>query len=178
VEWPKGTYDCILADPPWQYRVYYKSDAAHGAAEAHYPTMKLDEIKALPVVDIAAKDCALFLWVTMPCLQEGLEVLKAWGFRYKTMAFTWVKLNRDGTPWFGLGHWTRGNPELCLLGTRGKVKRIARNVPQLIMSQRQEHSRKPKEQYERIARLIEPKNPIELFARRKERGWDVWGNEV
>ncbi len=170
-------YQVILADPPWRYRVYDKSDAAHGAATAHYPTMAIDETKALPVWELADKNCALFLWATMPCLPEALEVMKAWGFVYKTVGFTWVKLNRNGKPWFGLGHYTRGNPELCLLGMKGRLKRKAKDVPQLILSQRREHSRKPDEQYERIERLFDGPY-IELFARYRRPGWDAWGLEV
>jgi N6-adenosine-specific RNA methylase IME4 len=170
-------YSVILADPPWAYRVFDDSDAAHGAAKSHYPTMKTREIAALPIGDLAAKDSALFLWVTDPLLPEGLQVMAAWGFRYVTVGFYWVKLNKDGSPWFGLGHYTRGNPEMCLLGLRGRPARMSKSVPKLIMSGRREHSRKPDEQYERIARLYGGPY-LELFARRQWSGWDVWGNEV
>lgn len=177
MNWPSEKYGVILADPPWQFRVWAESDKAHGAATAHYPTMTPAEIKMLPVSDLAAKDCALFLWTTYPTLPEGLEVLKAWGFKYKTVAFTYVKLNKSGTPFVGLGHWTRANAEICLLGTRGKVKRKDKAVRQLIMTQRREHSRKPDEQYERIMRLVDGPY-IELFARHTWPEWDAWGNEV
>lgn len=171
-------FNIIYADPPWKYRVYNISDSKHGAATSHYPTMSLDVIKALPVKDLAADNCALFLWVTPPCLREGLEVMDAWGFRYVTKAFTWVKLNKDGTPFFGLGHYTRGNPEDCLLGMRGRLPRKDNSVPQLIMAPRQEHSRKPDEARVRIERLFGPLPRVELFARQAVTGWDRWGNEV
>lgn len=170
-------YNIIYADPPWQYKAYHKSDAAHGAAESHYRTMTLDEIKALPVQDLAADNCALFLWATMPCLPEALEVMKAWGFKFKTVGFTWVKL-RGGKPFFGLGHYTRGNPEVCLLGVRGRMKRVDAAVQQLIMSELREHSRKPDEARDRIVQLFGNLPRIELFARTKTDGWDAWGNEV
>ena len=111
----------ILADPPWHYKVYSKKGAGR-SAESHYPTMETSDIMALPVADIAAEDSALFLWVTFPCLQEGLEVLKAWGFEYKTVAFVWVKQNKKSSSLFwGMGYWTRSNVEMCLLGTRGQT---------------------------------------------------------
>ncbi len=136
-----------------------------------------EEIIRLPVVDLAADDCALFLWVTFPNLPVGLEVLSAWGFSYKTVAFTWVKTNsRSGTPFLGLGQWTRANAEICLLGIRGHVRRKAKDVRQVIMSPKREHSRKPDEQYERIMRLVDGPY-IELFARYPWPGWDGWGLE-
>lgn len=178
MNWPEGKYGCILADPPWQFRVWAQSDKAHGAAAAHYTTMPSAEIARFPVGELAARDCALFLWVTYPNLPEGLRVMAAWGFVYKTVAFTWVKLNpKSKTPFLGLGHWTRANAEICLLGTRGHVKRKARDVAQLIVSPRREHSRKPDEQYERIMRLVDGPY-IELFARQRWPSWDAWGNEV
>ena len=111
-------YSVILADPPWHYKVYSKKGAGR-SAESHYPTMNIEDIKALPVAGIADRDCALFLWVTFPCLLEGLEVLKAWGFTYKTVAFVWVKQNKKSASLFwGMGYWTRSNVELCILATR------------------------------------------------------------
>lgn len=177
-KWPEGKYGAILADPPWQFRVWAESEKAHGAASAHYPTMSPTEIAQMPVRDLAARNCALFLWVTYPNLPEGLKVMAAWGFEFKTVAFTWVKLNpKSKTPFMGLGHWTRANAEICLLGTRGQVRRKAKDVPQLIISPRREHSRKPDEQYERIMRLVDGPY-MELFARHRWPGWDAWGLEV
>ena len=171
-------YGVILADPPWHYKVYSQKGAGR-SAESHYPTMKIEDIKALPVSDIADKDCALFLWVTFPCLLEGLEVIKAWGFTYKTVAFVWVKQNKKSESLFwGMGYWTRSNVELCILATRGRPKRVHAGVHQVVVSHIEEHSRKPEEVHERIKRLMGGVPKIELFARRKTDGFDVWGNEV
>lgn len=102
-------YSVIYADPPWQYKVYSKKGMGR-SAESHYPTMSIEDIKALPIANLADKDCALFLWVTFPCLLEGFEVIKAWGFSYKTVAFVWVKQNKKAdTLFWGMGYWTRSN---------------------------------------------------------------------
>ena len=111
-------YSIIYADPPWAYRTYSKKGQGR-SAESHYPTMCIEDIKALPVGELAAKDCALFLWITFPCLCEALEVLTAWGFSYKTVAFVWVKQNRKNDDLFtGMGYWTRANAEICILATK------------------------------------------------------------
>lgn len=171
-------YGVIYADPPWHYKVYYKKGMGR-SAESHYPTMKLEDIKALPVADLADKDCALFLWVTLPCLIEGLEVLKAWGFTYKTTAFVWIKQNRKADSLFwGMGYWTRSNAEICLLGTKGRPKRKDAGIHQVVISHVEEHSKKPQEVHNRIIRLMGDVPRVELFARRKTEGFDVWGNEV
>lgn len=171
-------YSVILADPPWQYKVYSKKGLGR-SAESHYPTMNIEDIKALPVADIAEKDCALFLWVTFPCLLEGFEVIRAWGFTYKTVAFVWVKQNKKSDSLFwGMGYWTRSNVELCILATKGSPKRVDAGVHQVVVSHIEEHSRKSGEVHERIRRLMGDVPKIELFARRKAEGFDVWGNEV
>lgn len=171
-------YGVIYADPPWHYKVYSKKGMGR-SAESHYPTMKLEDIKALPVADLADRDCALFLWVTLPCLLEGIEVLKAWGFEYKTTAFVWIKQNRKADSLFwGMGYWTRSNAEICLLGTKGRPKRKDAGIHQVVISHVEEHSRKPQEVHDRIIRLMGDVPRIELFARRKTEGFDVWGNEV
>ncbi len=141
--------------------------------------MSIDDIKALPVAELADKDCALFLWITMPMLSEAWGVMKAWGFSFKTVAFVWIKLNKkaDSIYW-GMGHWTRANAELCLLATRGAPKRQAMNVHQVILSRIEEHSKKPEEARRRIEVLMGDVPRVELFARRAAPGWDVWGNEV
>lgn len=171
-------YSVIYADPPWQYRTYSKKGQGR-SAESHYPTMSLEDIKALPVQMLAAKDCALFLWVTFPCLQEAFEVLEAWGFSYKTVAFVWVKLNRVSESLFwGMGYWTRANAELCILATKGHPRRADPGIHQVILSHIEEHSKKPDEARDRIVRLMGDVPRIELFARQSPEGWDVWGNEV
>ena len=171
-------YSIIYADPPWAYRVWSKKGQESTAA-SHYSTMSVQEIKSLPVEEIAANDCALFLWATYPNLVEAFEVLKAWGFKYKTVAFTWVKQNRKSDGLFtGMGYWTRANAEICLLATRGHPKRINANVRQVILSHVEEHSKKPDEARDRIVKLMGDLPRVELFARQATEGWDVWGNEV
>lgn len=171
-------YSVIYADPPWQYRTYSKKGQGR-SAESHYPTMSLDDIKALPVGELAAKDCALFMWATFPCLLEAFQVLEAWGFEYKTIAFVWIKQNRisDSLFW-GMGYWTRANAELCILATKGHPKRVNSGVHQVIMSHVEQHSKKPDEARDRIVQLMGDVPRIELFARQSPDGWDVWGNEV
>lgn len=171
-------YNVIYADPPWRFKTY--SNKGQGrSAERHYPTMTLDDIKTLPVQEIAGKDCILFLWAIFPCLQEALQVIEAWGFQYKTIAFVWVKKNRKSDSFFwGMGYWTRANAEVCILATKGHPKRINSGVHQVVMSNIEEHSKKPNEVKERIVRLVGDLPRIELFARQKVDGWDCWGNEV
>ena len=141
--------------------------------------MSIEEICTLPIADLAAKDCVLFLWVTFPKLQECFEVIERCGFEYKTVAFTWIKQNEKSSGYFlGLGHYTRANGEICLLATRGKPKRISKSVRQLIISPIEEHSKKPDETRERIVELLGDIPRIELFARQKVDGWDAWGNEI
>jgi len=171
-------YQAITADPPWTFEVHSEKGKDR-SAEQHYKTMTLSDVQALPVSDIAAKDCVLFLWVTMPNLVQGIETMQAWGFEYKTVAFTWVKRNKNYSGFFmGLGYWTRANAELCLLGTRGNPKRINADVKQLIMSPLREHSRKPDEVYPCVERLV-PGPYMELFARQRySEKWDCWGNQT
>jgi len=141
--------------------------------------MSVDEICALPVADISAKDSVLFLWVTFPNLQDSFRVIEAWGFNYRTVAFVWVKRNKKAPNWFmGLGYWTRANAEICLLAAKGNPKRISKSVRQIIDSPIERHSKKPDETRDRIVDLMGDLPRIELFARQKTEGWDVWGNEV
>ena len=138
--------------------------------------MGINELCALPVADLAAPDSALFLWATFPQLPEALRLIEAWGFTYKSVAFVWLKKNRKADSWFyGLGFWTRGNAEVCLLATRGHPKRQAANVHQFIISPIQEHSRKPEEAREKIVALMGDLPRVELFARQTPPGWDVCG---
>ena len=154
-------YKVIYADPPWAYKVWSKKGAGR-SAESHYPTMDIASIKALPVGELADKDCALFLWIT-----------------FKTVAFVWIKQCRKSEGLFtGMGYWTRANAEICLLATRGRPKRAARDVKQVILSHVERHSQKPEEARRRIEALMGDVPRIELFARASPPGWDVWGNEV
>jgi N6-adenosine-specific RNA methylase IME4 len=155
---PAGRARCIYADPPWTFAV--RSPKGKGrSAESYYDTMSIGDIAGMPVSAWAADDAVLLLWVPDPNLPRAFEVIRAWGFEYKTVAFNWVKGTRypDGSAdrfFFGLGFWTRANPELCLLATRGRPKRVHADVPQLLIAPRREHSRKPDEAYERIERLV------------------------
>lgn len=168
-------YDIIYADCPWRYR----QNKQRGAAENHYATMPDEDIASLPIGEIAQRDCALFLWATFPLLPEALRTIQAWGFQYKTVAFVWLKTNRIAKTWFwGLGNWTRGNAEICLLATKGKPKRISKRVHQLIVAPIERHSKKPDAAREKIVELMGDLPRVELFAREKPEGWAVWGNEV
>ncbi len=168
-------YQIIYADPPWRYR----DKGCNGNCEAHYKTMKIQDIASLGVDSISAKDCVLFLWTTYPMLEETLYLINQWGFRYKSIGFQWVKLNKKAlTPFYGLGRWTRGNTEPCLIATKGRPQRIAKDVFQLIQEPIRGHSQKPDKVRNEIVRLMGDLPRIELFAREKTEGWDVWGNEV
>ena len=141
--------------------------------------MSIDELCALPVETLAEKDCRLFLWATFPQLPEALRLIRAWGFTFKTVAFVWLKLNKKSPTWFyGLGYWTRGNAEICLLAKRGKPQRRSAGVHQFIISPVEEHSKKPDVTRDKIIELAGDLPRVELFARQKAPGWDVLGNEV
>lgn len=170
----KKRYNIIYADPPWQY----KDRGCNGACERHYSTMKLEDIKKLPVPKIADENCVLFLWATYPQLPEALELIKAWGFQYKTIGFQWVKKTRNGSKWFfGLGHWTRSNTEPCLIAIKGNPKPINHSISQLIIDNVRFHSQKPEIVRETIVKLMGDCKKIELFAREQPGGWDFWGDE-
>jgi N6-adenosine-specific RNA methylase IME4 len=176
-------FPVILADPPWHFRVYAGGGpgivyAKSRGPSRHYPTMLTEDIARLPIP--ATDDAVLFLWACWPTLPDALQVIQAWGFEYKALAWVWVKLNKNSMGFFtGLGYYTRANSEPCLLATRGNLsKPKARDVQALICSPIREHSRKPDEQYSKIERLY-PEGPyLELFARGKRAGWQCWGNEV
>lgn len=141
--------------------------------------MSIDDICSLSVGDIAAKDCVLFLWSTFPMLPEALKVIHAWGFSFKTLAFLWLKQNKKSKSWFfGLGFWTRGNAEICLLATKGHPKRQSAKVHQFIIAPIEAHSKKPDIVRDKIVELMGVLPRIELFARQKTAGWHVWGNEI
>ena len=191
---PRAHYGAIVADPPWHFRartaLQMSNWTSRRDAEKHYAVMGIDDIKALPVKDLAAKDAHLFIWTTGPCLPKTFEVMEAWGFRYSAVAFTWVKLKRSFNSYqlrvlptaesdlhVGLGLTTRKNAEFCLLARRGNARRIAKNVREIILSPVREHSRKPDEAYARVKRYCAGPY-LELFARAPRKGWDVWGNQT
>ena len=173
---PVKKYDVIYADPPWRYQ----DKKCNGACALHYDTMKIQDIKDLPVKELAAKDCVIFMWITYPMLKEGIELMEAWGFKYKTIGFQWIKLNKSGKgKFFGLGRWTRGNTEACFIGVRGKPSRKSNSVSQIIEESVKAHSQKPEVVRDKIRELMGGDlNYIELFARQHSEGWDCWGNEV
>ena len=184
-DWPrKNHYKVIYADPPWTFATYSKKGKGR-SPEAHYDCMSFEAICDLPVADWAARDSILLLWVTDPLLPRGLELIEAWGFTYKTVGFYWAKLNKAASPhaysdrdfFTGMGFWTRANPEQCLLATRGKPKRMAKDGRRLVVAPRREHSRKPDEVYDNIERLADGPY-LELFARNKRDRWDGWGDQA
>jgi N6-adenosine-specific RNA methylase IME4 len=171
-------YNIIYADPPWAYLWGKGKDGGHFAPEKHYKTMTTDEICALNVKSIADKNCALFLWTTMPCLPDAIRVIKEWGFKYKTCAFCWVKTKKDGTPLAGMGSYTKANAELCLLAMRGHIKSVDKTVPQIVMQQRLGHSVKPPQVRDKIVQLFGDLPRVELFARQTAEGWNSMGYEI
>ena len=182
---PDQRYNVIYADPPWTFRTWSKQGKDR-SPEKHYGCMNLDDVKDLPVGDLAEPDCALFMWATDPLLREAFDVIDAWGFTYKTIAFVWAKLTRNAPSlmfteqdfFTGMGYWTRANSELCLLATKGKPKRQSASVRRLVIDHRREHSRKPDSVADRIVQLMGDVPRIELFARNAKPGWHVWGNET
>lgn len=178
-------YSLLLCDPPWRFKNY--SDKWHeGRAESRwvgneYRLMTDTALRDLPIGDLAADNSVLILWATFPSLPQAIDLMKAWGFTYKTCAFTWVKTYaKSGKPFVGMGYYTRANPEIALLGTRGKpLPRLSHSVRQLIVSPVREHSRKPDEVRDRIVELFGDLPRIELFARGPAApGWDTWGDEA
>jgi site-specific DNA-methyltransferase (adenine-specific) len=180
-------YNIIYADPPWQFKVWSNRGMSR-SAENHYSTQSLQSLTAFNIPAICENDCVLLMWATFPCLKSALELAEAWGFVYKTVAFTWIKQNKNNEKLFkGMGYYTRANVEVVLLFTKGKpLKRICRNVEQVLISKREKHSKKPREIRERIVNLFGDVPRVELFARscaslfpdEEFEGWDVFGNEV
>lgn len=188
-------YGAIYVDPPWQFRVWDTATGQGRSAELHYPTMSLDELKALPVPALMADNCAVFMWATWPTLPDAMALGAAWGLTYKTCAFNWVKMNKMQTdkPFVGMGYWTRANSEPCLLFTKGNPRRKSRGVEQIIVEWTggfwdafetetvatpiQRHSQKPNAIYGRIEALVDGPY-LELFARQAWPEWDRFGNEV
>lgn len=175
---PEGPFGCILADPPWSFKTWSgKTGTPHRTANDHYATTETGALCDIPVADIAAKDCALFMWVVDSHISDAIDLGRAWGFDLKTRAFTWRKLTSGGTARIGMGYWTRKQTEMCLLFTRGKPKRKDKGVREIIDAPRREHSRKPDAQYERIERLVDGPY-LELFARQPWPNWRAWGNQT
>jgi N6-adenosine-specific RNA methylase IME4/ParB-like chromosome segregation protein Spo0J len=171
---PSGRrYPIILADPPWYFEVYNSVSDTGRTAESHYPCMQTEDICKLPVANLATDDAALFLWTTSPHLEEAIDVIKAWGFRYVT-SICWVKDK------FGLGFYVRNQHELLLIATRGDMPAPAppRRPASVIQAPGRKHSQKPDEAYELIERMYPELPKIELFARNARDGWAAWGNQA
>ena len=177
IPFPNKKYNIIYADPAWYFKSWSKKGDERSATQ-HYDCMSISDICNLPISNISEDDCILLIWVIDPMLPQAFEVIKACGFKYKTVAFTWVKENKSEGYFTGLGYWTRANPEMCLLATKGKPKRISKSVRQLVMDKRREHSRKPDRIRNDIVQLCGDLPRIELFARQRVDGWDNWGDQI
>jgi N6-adenosine-specific RNA methylase IME4 len=162
-------FNIIYADPPYSYFTWNKNN--RGTAEKFYDTLMMEDIIKLDVKSISSENCALLLWITSPYLFRMNEILDSWGFKYKSVAFTWIKKTVNNKLFWGMGHWTRSNPEYCLLATKGKMTRVAKNVHSVIEHPVTKHSQKPPQVRTEIKRLFGDLPSIELFAREREH-WD------
>ena len=171
-------YDVIYADPPWSYST--NSAKISNSTDSHYPVLAIDELKRLPVKDIASKNAALFLWTSNPFLPKAIELMEAWGFDFKTVFKVWRKTNKDGSPVCVPGWWSRSSTELLLVGARGSPlqNKMSLNEPQEFVSERESHSEKPDEIRDAIFNFLNVNTRIELFARKISDGWDSWGLET
>jgi len=170
-------YDIIYADLAWQYKTkesLAKTSILNGKLNTHYGTMTIAELGGLPLGSISDKNSMLFMWVVSPMLDDGIELMKKWGFKYSTIAFIWHKQRANP------GHYTMSECEICLVGRRGKIPtpRGARNVRQFLSEMRGKHSAKPIEIRKRIELMFPTQTKLEMFARQSAEGWDAWGNEV
>ena len=172
---PTGGFSLIMADPPWSYKMRSEKGYAK-SPEAHYRTMDLGAIMALPVESLAAKNCILWLWALGPQLPQALAVISAWGFTFKTSGH-WAKVGHSGRQHFGTGYILRNAGEPFLIATKG-APRCNRSVRSVIIAPAREHSRKPDEAFDEASRLCEFAPRIELFSRERRHGWQVWGDEV
>lgn len=174
-------YQIIYADPPWKYssRANHKT-RFRGGAEGHYQLMDMEAIKALPLSSLADENCVLFMWCTFPYLDEQIKLFRHWGFKYRTVGFTWVKTNPDQQlkTFFGVGFYAKSNAEICLMGIKGKMKPISNSISSIVIYPRGKHSEKPAVIRDKIIALFGNLPRVELFARQKIEGWDAWGNEV
>lgn len=176
-------YKIIYADPPWKYVQDKKSKDFRAVTSEHYETMTTEELCKLPVDKICKDSAILFMWATFPTIQEAFKVMKSWGFEYKTCGFLWIKkTKKSNVNAWGMGFYTRSNAEICLIGIKkkSKAKDLIKShaVHQIVESVRLRHSEKPPEVRDKIIELCGNEPRIELFAREKKKGWDVWGNEI
>lgn len=173
--WPTKKYSIIYADPPWSYRDKMNDRKSF---QTPYKQQPNDWIFSLPVKQITNENSVLFCWITNPMLEHGINLFNAWGFKFKTVCFCWVKLTSKGNPVANLGRWTMGGMELCLLGTKGKPQRLQKNIKQVVFEKRGSHSTKPPIIRDKIVSLLGDLPRIELFARQRVDGWDAWGDEI
>jgi len=174
-------YNIIYADPPWEYKE--SGTGLRGTADLdkrYKGVMTIQDICDLSIKEISDNNCILWLWVTFPRLEQGLKVIKEWGFKYYGLGFNWIKMNKKNklTIFWGMGYYTRQNSEICLIGMKGKLKPLVRNIHSVIHYPVMHHSKKPDMIKDKIVNIIGDLPRIELFAREKTDGWDVWGNEV
>lgn len=176
---PDRKYNIIYADPPWPYN---ESGTNAKVKDRHYKMMQIDDICAMPVKNLQADKCILFLWVTAPRLPMAFRVMDAWGFQYHSLGFDWLKVSASGKPRIGPGYYTRQNNEFCLIGVpkekERRLKPLVHNISAAVVEERREHSRKPDIVRSHIVAICGDLPRIELFAREATAGWDVWGNEV
>lgn len=181
-------YDVILADPPWTFRKGSSNSGNKwwGTAGNHYGLMSTADIGQLPVGELGNLNSALFLWAAWPMLQDALDIISAWGYTYRTVAWVWLKTKNAGPIMFGrpedlsmgFGHYTRAVSEPCLLAVRGSMPVADRSVRAAILAPKSKHSKKPQEQYDMIGRLYPHTKRLELFARDVFPGWHVWGDQA
>ena len=167
----------MYADPPWNYTATSNKIPSRAKEGQSYNAMRMIDIYDFKIPP-TTKNCVLFMWATAPLLPEALYTIKSWGFEYKTIAFTWIKKNKCGSNFWGMGSWTRSNPEYCLLAIKGNPKSVSHSVHSVIETVIEEHSKKPGIVREKIVELCGDLPRIELFARQKIEGWDSVGNQL
>ncbi len=186
MELPNKKYQIVYADPPWDYNDKRKvkdmrsvggSSSGFGANK-YYKTVPTKDICELNVSNISEENSILFLWSTSSFLPYALKVIKAWGFKYKTVGFVWAKTRSKGKFTRILGRWTMGSTEFILIGIKGKPKRMKNNVYQFIIEEHTTHSKKPNIFREKIVELMGDISRVELYATEKRKGWDCWGLEA
>jgi len=172
-------YSIIYADPAWSFNNKNTGGSLKSGASNHYDTMSVEEMCKLPINKISEENCILFMWWVGSQPKEAIKLAESWGFTIKTMTgFNWVKTTKLGKLFFGMGFWTRAGSEMCLIAVKGKPKRISASIRSVIYAPIDKHSKKPEIFREQIVKLMGGGSRIELFAREKTEGWDVWGNEV
>lgn len=179
--WPWGdllphSYDCMMIDPAWQQR-FYSAAGEKKAPQAHYKTTPFEEIATLPVLDLAAPNCLIWVWAINPMLDKAIEAVKRWGFEFKT-AGSWEKMTVNNKQTFSTGYILRGSNEPYIIATRGKPKTSAKNIRSSFHAVRGRHSEKPDKAYENMERMMPNARRLEIFSRTNRPGWDAFGDEA